>query len=96
MLGERFPRLPLVAAFETGFHRTIPEANQRYAIPDEWATELGVRRWGFHGASHRYIAEPDGRAPGPRRYQSDLVPPGRKLIALCRSATASRSRAAWA
>jgi len=56
MLGERFPKLPLVAAFETGFHRSIPEANQRYAIPDEWATSLGIRRWGFHGASHRYIA----------------------------------------
>ena len=60
MLRDRFPDLPLVAAFETGFHRTIPEARQRYAIPDEWATELGIRRWGFHGASHRYIA---GRMP---------------------------------
>jgi acetate kinase len=56
MLRERFPSLPLVAAFETGFHRSIPEANQRYAIPDQWATEYGVRRWGFHGASHRYIS----------------------------------------
>jgi acetate kinase len=56
MLRERFPDLPLVAAFETGFHRTMPEANQRYAIPDSWATDLGVRRWGFHGASHRYIS----------------------------------------
>jgi acetate kinase len=60
MLRARFPELPLVAAFETGFHRTIPEALQRYAIPEAWATELGVRRWGFHGASHRYIA---GRMP---------------------------------
>jgi len=56
MLRGRFPGLPLVAAFETGFHRTIPEASQRYAIPEEWATKLGVRRWGFHGASHRYIS----------------------------------------
>src|SRR5262249_15182625 len=56
MLRDRFPDLPLVAAFETGFHRTIPEANQRYAIPDAWATDLGIRRWGFHGASHCYIA----------------------------------------
>lgn len=56
MLRQRFPELPLVAAFETGFHRTIPEANQRYAIPEKWATELGIRRWGFHGASHRYIS----------------------------------------
>jgi acetate kinase len=60
MLRDRFPGLPLVAAFETGFHRTIPEARQRYAIPEEWATKLGIRRWGFHGASHRYIA---GRMP---------------------------------
>jgi acetate kinase len=56
MLGARFPNMPMVAAFETGFHRTIPEANQRYAVPDEWATKHGIRRWGFHGASHRYIA----------------------------------------
>ncbi|MCA1686915.1 MAG: acetate/propionate family kinase, partial [Planctomycetia bacterium] len=56
MLADRFPRMPMVAAFETGFHRTMPERNQRYAIPEKWATDLGVRRWGFHGASHRYIA----------------------------------------
>jgi acetate kinase len=56
MLRQRFPRLPLIAAFETDFHRTIPEALQRYAIPEQWATEYGIRRWGFHGASHRYIA----------------------------------------
>jgi acetate kinase len=55
-LAARFPNMPLVAAFETGFHRTIPEANQRYAVPEEWATKYGIRRWGFHGASHRYIA----------------------------------------
>jgi len=60
MLRDRFPGLPLVAAFETGFHRTIPEENQRYAIPGLWATELGIRRWGFHGASHGYVA---GRMP---------------------------------
>jgi acetate kinase len=55
-LREQFPRLPLVAAFETGFHRTIPEGLKRYAIPDEWATKLNIRRHGFHGGSHRYIA----------------------------------------
>jgi acetate kinase len=60
ILSERFPALPLVAAFETGFHRTIPESLQRYAVPDSWATQFGIRRWGFHGASHAYIA---GRMP---------------------------------
>ena len=54
-LAERFPRLPLIAAFETDFHATIPEENRLYAIPAAWS-KLGVRRWGFHGASHRYIA----------------------------------------
>ncbi len=82
MLGERFPGLPLVAAFETGFHRTIPEANQRYAIPDEWATEHGIRRWGFHGASHRYIAGRMAEITRPRRPEADLLPPRRQLLPL--------------
>ena len=55
MLAKRFPEMPMIAAFETGFHRTIPESRQRYAVPDHWATDYGIRRWGFHGASHRYI-----------------------------------------
>lgn len=56
-LSEAFPNLPLVASLETNFHETIPIAHQAYAIPDEWRTKHGVRKWGFHGASHRYISE---------------------------------------
>lgn len=56
VLRERFPQLPLIAAFETDFHRTIPDARREYAIPREWSESLHVRKWGFHGASHRYIA----------------------------------------
>ena len=55
ILHSRFPKLPLVAAFETGFHETIPESRRRYAVPDEWFSKYGIKRWGFHGASHRYI-----------------------------------------
>jgi acetate kinase len=55
-LRERFPKIPLVAAFETGFHQTAPEAYRTYAIPYEWTTKFGIRRYGFHGASHRFIA----------------------------------------
>ncbi len=47
--------IPLVAAFETDFHQSIPEAWKRYAIPASIADALPIRRWGFHGASHRYI-----------------------------------------
>lgn len=57
LLAERLPDIPLVAAFETAFHSTIPEPYRRYAIPHEWSEQLPIRRWGFHGASHRYIAE---------------------------------------
>ncbi|MCC9603871.1 acetate/propionate family kinase [Stieleria sp. JC731] len=55
-LRERFPDLPLVAAFETDFHQTIPAARKEYAIPRKWADEFHIRKWGFHGASHRFIA----------------------------------------
>lgn len=56
-LGDRIPELPLVAAFETGFHATIPERLRHYAVPYEWAEKYQLRRWGFHGASHRYVAQ---------------------------------------
>ncbi len=56
LLSEKFPKIPLVAAFETDFHRTIPDRNRYYAVPYEWAEKAHIRRWGFHGASHRYIA----------------------------------------
>jgi acetate kinase len=56
LLAEKLPQIPLVAAFETDFHATIPEANRTYAIPYEWTEAANVRRWGFHGASHRFIA----------------------------------------
>jgi len=54
--ANKLPDTPQVAAFETGFHQTIPLARQLYAVPFEWYEKLGVRRYGFHGASHRYIA----------------------------------------
>src|SRR5215216_444259 len=53
---EKLPGTPQVAAFETAFHQTIPLSRQVYAIPAEWTDKLGVRKYGFHGASHRYIA----------------------------------------
>ncbi len=57
LLREKLPEIPLVAAFETGFHETIPDGNRYYAVPRAWADTYQVRRWGFHGASHRYISE---------------------------------------
>jgi len=56
LLARELPEIPLVAAFETGFHETIPPEQRLYAVPLEWAEKYGIKRWGFHGASHRYIA----------------------------------------
>lgn len=55
-LADTVPDIPLVAAFETDFHSTIPESRKRYALPKAWADAIPIRKWGFHGASHRYIA----------------------------------------
>lgn len=50
------PHTPLVGAFETAFHQTIPDCRRLYALPWDWITEYGVKKMGFHGASHSYVA----------------------------------------
>jgi len=64
LLAEQLPGLPLLASFETGFHETIPPAEKYYAVPREWADKYGIKRWGFHGASHSYIAYRAGQLVG--------------------------------
>lgn len=54
--ARRLPGVPLVGLFETAFYQFAPEPMMRYAVPEAWH-DLGVRRWGFHGASHKFIAE---------------------------------------
>ena len=56
-IRSRFPQLTQVARFETSFHGTIPEKRVTYGVPYEWKEELGIRRYGFHGSSHQYIAQ---------------------------------------
>lgn len=59
-----FPSLPQVAVFDTAFHQTMPPSAYRYAVPERWYTEHGVRRYGFHGTSHRYVAGEAARRLG--------------------------------
>ena len=47
---------PQVAVFDTAFHRTIPEKAFRYGVPEELYTKHGIRKYGFHGTSHRYVS----------------------------------------
>ena len=51
------PDLPQVAVFDTAFHQTMPPHAFRYAVPEEWYLRHGVRRYGFHGTSHRFVSE---------------------------------------
>lgn len=54
---ETLPNVPLVALFETAFFDGLGEASSTYAIPHEWQETFGIRRYGFHGASHRAASE---------------------------------------
>lgn len=53
---ERLPGVQQIAVFDTAFHRTIPEENARYAIPEQWYSRWGIRKLGYHGLSHGYVA----------------------------------------
>lgn len=50
------PEVPQVAVFDTAFHQTMPAKSFMYALPYKYYTEDGVRRYGFHGTSHRYVS----------------------------------------
>jgi len=52
-----FPKTPQVAVFDTAFHHTLPPVAYRYALPHETYQQHGVRRYGFHGTSHQFVAK---------------------------------------
>lgn len=54
---ELLPNVPMVAVFDTAYHQTMPEEAFIYPLPYELYQELGIRRYGFHGTSHKYVAE---------------------------------------
>jgi acetate kinase len=68
-----FPDLLQVAVFDTAFHQTMPEMAWRYALPDEWYAQHGVRRYGFHGTSHAYVSEQAAEFLGKAPDQCNLI-----------------------
>ena len=54
-MKKALPDVPNVAVFDTAFHQTMPKANFIYPVPYSWYTDYGVRKYGFHGTSHKYI-----------------------------------------
>jgi acetate kinase len=71
-IRSRYPSLLQLAHFETAFHQTIPEERTVYGVNYEWYEKYGIRKYGFHGSSHEYIA---GR-------MKQLDPTVRKLISI--------------
>lgn len=51
------PNVPMVGVFDTAFHQTMPSSAYIYALPYEYYEKFGVRRYGFHGTSHKYVSE---------------------------------------
>jgi len=54
-LKEVLPNVPMVAVYDTAFHQTMPKENFIYPVPYEWYLKYGVRKYGFHGTSHKYV-----------------------------------------
>jgi acetate kinase len=59
-----FPDLPQVAVFDTAYHQTMPPAAYTYAVPLAWREDHAIRRYGFHGTSHAYVARTAATALG--------------------------------
>jgi len=71
---ELIPDVPRLGLFEPAFHSTITEEKITYGIPIEWRDKFGIRRYGFHGASHRYISQ---RAPVAMGWDEEKIKNGR-------------------
>lgn len=67
------PGLPQVAVFDTAFHQTLPDYAYLYALPYQWYRRHRIRRYGFHGTSHRYVAYRYRKLLGLEREQTNIV-----------------------
>ncbi|WP_170007927.1 acetate kinase [Bacillus fonticola] len=54
---EVLPKVPAIAVFDTAFHQTMPESSFLYSLPYEYYENYGIRKYGFHGTSHKYVSE---------------------------------------
>lgn len=70
---ELFPNTPQVAVFDTAFHQTIPERAYVYALPYELYQRYRLRRYGFHGTSHKFVAGECARLMGKELTQTSLI-----------------------
>lgn len=70
---QRLPETKQVACFDTAFHATIPKVAHMYALPYDLYEEYGIRRYGFHGISHRYVARRAAAIMGKHKYDINAI-----------------------
>lgn len=68
-----FPDVPQVAVFDTAFHQSLPPSAFHYALPKRFYSEWGVRRYGFHGTSHQYMASEAARLLGQPLEKTSII-----------------------
>ncbi|WP_071619190.1 acetate kinase [Rossellomorea aquimaris] len=67
------PNVPAVAVFDTAFHQSMPESSFLYSLPYEYYEEFGIRKYGFHGTSHKYVSERAAEMLGRPKEQVRLI-----------------------
>jgi acetate kinase len=68
-----FPSIPHVAVFDTAFHQTMPPKAYRYAIPEEYYTDLHLRKYGAHGTSHMFLSQEAAKLLGKPLEQTNII-----------------------
>ena len=68
-----FPKIPHVAVFDTAFHQTMPPKAYRYAIPEEYYTDLHLRKYGAHGTSHMFLSQDAAKLLGKPLEETNLI-----------------------
>jgi acetate kinase len=72
-IAELLPAVPQVAVFDTAFHQTIPAENHMYALPWRYYEKYGVRKFGFHGTSHQFVAKKGAALAGLNLENSKII-----------------------
>ena len=70
---EKIMNVPQVAVFDTGFHQTMPDYAYMYGLPYEYYEKYGIRRYGFHGTSHRFVSERAAAMLGKKPEEVNIV-----------------------
>ena len=76
------PNTPMTVVFDTAFHQTMPKKAYTFGLPYEDQEEFHVRKYGFHGTSHRFVSAAVAKAMGYKGTEDNHLPPGQRFIHL--------------